>query len=81
VSKKIHFHDGDSDVVFILKGIVYHGGFHYTSRVIADNSVWFHDGMVTGRGYEYEKPLNEYSDNELSTCCGKFMSMVFYAQE
>ena len=81
VSKKIHFHDGDSDVVFILKGIVYHGGFHYTSRVIADNSVWFHDGMVTGRGCEYEKPLNEYSDNELSTCRGKSMSMVFYAQE
>ena len=81
VSKKIHFHDGDSDVVFVLKGIVYHGGFHYTSRVIVDNSVWFHDGMVTGRECEYEKLLDEYGDNELSTCHGKSMSMVFYAQE
>jgi hypothetical protein len=48
---------------------------------MADNSVWFHDGLVTGRKCEYEKPLNEYSDNELSTCRGKSMSMVFYAQE
>jgi hypothetical protein len=81
VSKRICFCDGDSDVIFVLKGIVYHGGFHYTSRVVADDSVWFHDGMVTGRECEYERPLNEYRDNELSICRDKFISMVFYAQE
>jgi len=81
VSKKIRFHDGDSDMVFVLKGIVYHGDFHYTSRVVANGSVWFHDGMVTGRGCDYEKQLDKYRDNELSTCHGKSMSMVFYAQE
>jgi hypothetical protein len=81
VSKTIRFHDGDSDVIFVLKGIVYHGGFHYTSRVVADGSVWFHDGIVTRRECEYERPLNEYRDNELSICRGKSISMVFYAQE
>ena len=60
---------------------MYHGDFHYTSRVMEDNSVWFHDGMVTGRECEYEKLLSEYSDDELSTCHGKSISMVFYAQE
>lgn len=31
VSKKISFHDGDSLVVFVLKGIVYYGDFNYTA--------------------------------------------------
>jgi hypothetical protein len=80
VSKKISFRDGDSMVVFTLKGIVYFGDFHYTSRICTGGSVWFHDGMLSGRQCIYEKRLSEFTDSELSTCHGKTMSFVFYAQ-
>jgi len=80
VSKKISFRDGDSMIVFSLKGIVYFGDFHYTARVCVGGSVWFHDGMSTGRDCTYEKRLNEFTDVELSTCNGKTLSLVFYAQ-
>ena len=80
VSKKISFHDNGSVVVFGLKGVVYFGDFHYTARVCTGRSVWIHDGMVTGRGCTYEKKLSEFTDAELSTCNGKTMSLVFYAQ-
>ena len=81
VSKKISFHDDGSVVVFGLKGIVYFGDFHYTARVCTGGSVWFHDGMVTGRGCTYEKKLSEFTDAELSTCNGKTTSLVIYAQK
>jgi hypothetical protein len=80
VSKKISFYNGDSLMVFGLKGIVYHGDFHYTARVCTSGSVWFHDGMVSGRKCVYEKKLTEFTNSELSTCDGKMASLVIYAQ-
>jgi len=81
VSKKISFCDGDSLVVFSLKGIVYFGDFHYTACICINGSVWFHDGMTTGRECTYEKRLSEFTDANLSSCGGKTLSLVFYAQK
>jgi hypothetical protein len=80
VSKKISFRDGDSLVVFGLKGIVYYGDFHYTARVCTGGSVWFNDGMVSGRECTYEKRLTEFTGSDLSSCNGKSASLVLYAQ-
>jgi hypothetical protein len=80
VSKKISFREGDSLVVFGLKGVVYHGDFHFTARVCTGGSVWFHDGMISGRKCTYEKRLTEFTGSELSTCNGKLASMVLYSQ-
>jgi hypothetical protein len=80
VSKKISIREGDSMKIFYLKGIVYFGDFHYTARVLTKRAVWFHDGIVTGRRCKYEKKLSEFTDVELSTCQGKVLSLVFYAQ-
>jgi hypothetical protein len=60
VSKKISFHDGDSHIVFGLKGVVYTGDFHYTARVCINRNVWFHDGMVTGKQCKYEGRLSTF---------------------
>ena len=79
VSKKISFRDGDTRAVFSLKGVIYFGDFHFTARVCAEGSVWFHDGMTTGRGCTYEKKLAEFADSELSTCRGKCLTLVIYA--
>ena len=33
-----------------LKGLVYHGGYHFTCQIIDESgNIWFHDGMITGR--------------------------------
>jgi hypothetical protein len=79
-SKKISFCDGDSRVVFYLKGIIYFGVFHFTAHVCAGGSVWFHDGMTTGRGCTFEKNLSKFTDSELSVCNGKCLTLVVYAQ-
>jgi hypothetical protein len=80
VSKKMRFRDGDSSVVFTLKGVVYTGDFHYTSRIFINGNVWFHDGMVTGRKCKYEGKLSAFTDADLSVCNGKTLSLVVYAQ-
>jgi hypothetical protein len=47
---------------FYIKGIVYHGGFPFTSRVITnDGRVWFHDGQL-GANYQYEKRLSDFTE-------------------
>jgi hypothetical protein len=65
---------------FYLKGIVYHGGFHFVSRIVEkDNTVWFHDGQL-GRGCIYEKMLEEFSSSDLHMCSERIASLVIYAQ-
>ena len=81
VSKKISFSNENSRSVFKLKGIVYTGDFHYTARVCINSSVWFHDGMTTGRNCKYEGKLSAFSDVELSTHNGNTLSLVIYAQK
>jgi hypothetical protein len=45
ISQKIKF-AGKS---LCLRGVVYYGNHHYTSRIIdEDRNVWFHDGISTG---------------------------------
>jgi len=79
VSKKIAFRDGDTRLVFSLKGIIYFGDFHFIACVYTQGSVCFHDGMTTGRGCTYEKKLTEFTDSELSTCKGKSLTLVIYS--
>ena len=65
---------------FYIKGIVYHGGFHFTSHVITnDGRVWYHDGQL-GANCQYEKRLSDFSEIELNTCNERQMSLVIYAQ-
>ena len=80
VSKKVSFHNNGSLVVFGLKGVVYHGDFHYTARIFTGGSVWFHDGMVSGRECIFEKRLTEFTGSELSICNGKSATLVLYAR-
>ena len=66
---------------FHIRGIVYHGGFHFTSHIITDDgAVWFHDGQL-GANCRYEKRLSDFSEIELNTCNERQMSLVIYAQD
>jgi len=49
VSKTLKFEQEGETVVLDVRGLIYHGDFHFTSRIIGnDGIVWYHDGMTTG---------------------------------
>ena len=54
------------DTTYYLKGIVYHGNFHFNSRIISSEKlVWFHDGRTTGRNCTKENHLSDCDSNAL----------------
>jgi hypothetical protein len=53
VSKTLKFEHGGETVVLDVRGLIYHGDFHFTSCIIGnDGMVWYHDGMTTGSSCE-----------------------------
>ena len=68
-------------VVLNLRGIVYCGGFHFTSRIITkDKEVWYHDGRVTGQTCTYEGLLDFMTDIGLRHCQSRNLVLAIYAQ-
>ena len=54
---------GSETVVYTLRGLIYWGQFHFVSRVVDKNGqVWFHDGMSTGSGCQWERTIGLSSD-------------------
>ena len=51
ISKIIHIKGSNGKfTVLQLGGIIYSGGFHFTSHIMTPGKeVWYHDGIVTGR--------------------------------
>lgn len=62
---------------YTLKGIIYYGNEHFTSRIISnDNMVWYHDGMTTGPHMVPQGPLSTISN--LMTCRNRHASVAIY---
>jgi len=69
------------DRVLKLRGVVYHGGYHYTARLVSsDESVWYHDGIHTGNMTSSHGPLNKLK-HDLNKCKGRQVALVVYGQE
>ncbi len=50
IDKEINIYIADTPCIYKLKGIIYFGGAHFTSRIINQSGeVWYHDGIATGR--------------------------------
>lgn len=65
-----------------IRGIIYHGESHFTSRIITqDGQVWHHDGINTGRACSYEGTLHSLTaSHALNTSRGKVATAVIYAR-
>ncbi|KAH7918712.1 hypothetical protein BV22DRAFT_1024146, partial [Leucogyrophana mollusca] len=65
-----------------LKGIVYHGQFHFTARLISsERLVYFHDGARSaGATLTTKGHLNKFSDADLMECEGRQATLVVYAK-
>ena len=67
--------------VYILRGVIYFGEAHYTSRILnEDGNVWFHDGIATGNSVIYEGNLGD-SNIVLEKCRGKMAYGAIYSKK
>jgi hypothetical protein len=81
ISKTIKFVQGDETVVLNIRGLIYYGEFHFTSRIIgSEGNVWYHDGMTTGSTCESEGNIERFSKKKLQTHKGKKVVLAVYAK-
>ena len=74
------FEQGET-VVVNVRGLIYHGDFHFTSCIIGtDGIVWYHDGMTTRSSCANEGDFNKMSSRNLLKCKGKKLILVVYAR-
>ena len=79
LSKTIGFKGDDGMKVLQLKGIVYHGDFHFTSCIVSsDGVVWFNDGITTGRQCKKDGDLETMSSRKVMKCRGKKLVLEIY---
>jgi PIF1-like helicase len=70
ISPMINIRTIGNNLELRLKGIIYFGGDHFTSRIISStNRVWYHDGITTGASVEDEGQLSDGVD--LTRCRGE----------
>jgi hypothetical protein len=64
-----------------LRGIVYYGSYHYTSRIVdVGGHVWFHDGMTTGRGMRSQGSITKLKPKDFTKCDRRSIALLVYAQ-
>ena len=74
LSKTLKFEQEGETVILDVRGLIYHGDFHFTSRIIGT------DGMTTGSSCENERDFDKLSSNNLLNCRGKKLILVVYAR-
>ena len=71
--------DDENEVKFKLKGLVYHGGFHFTCRIINDQGdIWYNDGIDLGRDVLIEGNVKEKSNKWWQTCKERKLVLSIY---
>ena len=82
LSRTVKIHGSTRATTLHLKGLVYHGDYHFTSRII-DNSgnIWFHDGMTTGKIALKEGKFGSVSQPNLKECRNKQLCLVLYGHK
>ena len=74
----------DEGVIKILnlRGIVYHGGYHFTSRIVSSKQqIWYHDGINTGKICLRDGMLGSQSEDRLRVCRGRDLVLAVYTQK
>ncbi|KAF6765469.1 hypothetical protein DFP72DRAFT_798033 [Ephemerocybe angulata] len=76
----IHLPAGNSHNTYRLKGLIYGGGQHFTSRIVDNHGqVFYADGLQNGRECIFERTLMASDDGIwLKTCKGRILLYVVY---
>src|ERR1700732_1730913 len=79
VSQTLKFEQEGDTVVLDVRGLIYHGDFHFTSHIIGtDGIVWYHDGMTIGSSCENVGDFDKFFSRNLLKCKGKKLILVVY---
>ncbi|KDR67913.1 hypothetical protein GALMADRAFT_79064, partial [Galerina marginata CBS 339.88] len=79
ISKYIKIENQDKSTTRLsLKGIIYSGSNHFTSRFIVNNEIWYHDGISTGSKCIKEGHLDDFEGDLLFKCKKKEAVVVIY---
>ena len=77
----LKFEQEGETVVLDIRGLIYHGDFHFASHIIgSDGMVWYHDGITTRSSCKNEGDFNKLSSRNLLKCRGKILILVVYAR-
>ena len=80
LSRRLTLNVGHRQKTYYLRGIIYFGNFHFTSRIVMGNgNVWFHDGIATGGRTQRHGRLAYLSDLDLMICDGKKAAILVYS--
>jgi hypothetical protein len=81
VGKTLIFEQEGETVILDIRGLIYHGDFHFTSHIIGtDGMVWYHDGITTKSSCGNEGDFNTFFSKNLLKCRGKNLFLVVYAR-
>ncbi|KDR64842.1 hypothetical protein GALMADRAFT_82610, partial [Galerina marginata CBS 339.88] len=79
-SHQIKIKVGNEVTCLQLKGIVYHGQNHFTSRFIdSDRTIWYNDGIETGKNFIEDGHLSTIADKDLRNCKDQNLVLAVYA--
>ena len=72
ISKTINFQGSVHATTLHLKGLVYHGSYHFTCQIIDhSDDIWFHDSISTGRTSIHDGIFGTVSQPNLKVCRNK----------
>jgi hypothetical protein len=82
-SHSIEFMTDEGEIKILkLRGIVYHGGYHFTSRIVSsEKKIWYHDGINTGKICLRDGILGSQTEDRLRVCRGRDLVLAVYAQK
>jgi hypothetical protein len=79
-SHRLKIKTDEDNVELHLRGIAYHGSFHFTSRFISEKGdIWYHDGRRTGSTCIYDGDLTNARDSDLRRCRKRDLVLAVYA--
>jgi len=82
LSKTVKIQGSARATTLHLKGLVYHGDYHFTCRMIDESgNIWFHDGMTTRKNTLQEGKFGSVSQPNLKECRNKQLCLVIYAHK
>jgi hypothetical protein len=80
-SQNVKFVVNGEEVLLSLRGIIYHGDNHFTSRVFSsEGKVWFHDGITTKNKCIEDGQLDDKSNNDLRYYEDQELVLAVYSQ-
>ena len=69
------------EVILRLRGIIYHGDNHFTSRIFSHTGkVWFHDGITTKASCIEDGQLSDKSNSDLRYYEDQELVLAVYSQ-